>query len=98
MALLGDGQVRAYQALGFDLVELGSQPLRVGEARKLKVSVLGLPADVREAKEVERLGLTRPRAVLRSAANLPNSISRVLSGGSSKLNFASLPRRWLSNR
>src|SRR5512135_739846 len=58
-ALLGDGQMHAPPALGLDLVQLCPQPLRVGDALELKAPVPGLPANVREAKELERLRLSK---------------------------------------
>src|ERR671910_1322357 len=44
-------------ALVFDLGQLGPHPLRDGLTHQPEVPGLGLPADVREAQEVERLGL-----------------------------------------
>ena len=43
-------------------------------------------------------GLPRPRALRLPAAYRPNSISRVFSAFSSRVNFASLPRRSAQNR
>ena len=43
--------------LVFDLGQLRPHPLRDGLALQPEPSVLGLPAEVREAKKVERLGL-----------------------------------------
>src|SRR5215218_5061403 len=54
---LRDGVMPASQALVFDLGQLGSHPLRDGLTRQPEVPGLGLRADVREAQEVERLGL-----------------------------------------
>src|SRR6266545_5550794 len=47
----------ASHQLGLDLAQLRPQPLRLGDARELKASVLGLPADMREAQKPERLRL-----------------------------------------
>src|SRR6266542_5274856 len=47
----------ASHQLGLDLAQLRLQPLRLGDALELKASVAGLPADVREAQEPERLRL-----------------------------------------
>jgi hypothetical protein len=55
--LCRDGLVPTLPALVFDLGQLGPHPLRDGLTRQPEVSGLGLPADVREAQEVERLGL-----------------------------------------
>src|SRR5664279_4519019 len=53
------GIVPASHQLRFDLAELGPQPLRDREAAQPEVSGPGLPADMREAEEVERLGPTQ---------------------------------------
>ena len=63
-ALLGDGLLPASLELVPDLGKLGPHPLRDGDTLEQETSVPGLPADVREAQEIERLGL--PGATLRS--------------------------------
>ena len=82
---------------GFDLLELGPHPLRDRDPPHPEAPVPCLPADVREAEEVERLRLTPARAPVRAACR-PNSISRVLSGCSSSPNFANRSRRSARNR
>src|ERR1700682_4422607 len=47
----------APQALVFDLSQLGPHPLRAGLALQPETPVPRLPAEVREAEKVERLGL-----------------------------------------
>src|SRR5438034_102757 len=47
----------ASHQLGLDLAQLRPQPLRRGDPFELKAPVAGLPADVREAQEGERLRL-----------------------------------------
>jgi hypothetical protein len=46
--------------LGLDLVKLGPHPLLARDSLELEPSVLGLRADMREAKKVERLRLPQP--------------------------------------
>ncbi len=53
--LLGDEEVPASPKLGFHLLELDPQPLLDGDAPEPEAPVLRLPADVREAQEIERL-------------------------------------------
>jgi hypothetical protein len=89
-ALLGDGQMSASHQLGVDLAQLRPHPLRFRDPLELKAPVLGLPADMRKTQKPERLRLAESRFCRRSAANLPNSIRRLFSAASSKLNFASL--------
>jgi len=60
-ALLGYGLVLAPLELVLDLGKLGPQPLRDGDALEHEAPVPALGTDVREAEEVERLGL--PEAV-----------------------------------
>src|SRR5260370_14669575 len=61
-------------------------------------ALVALPTVVGEAQEREGLGFLSPRSFRSRAANRPNSISRVLSGCSSKPNFASRSRNSFSNR
>ena len=56
-ALFRDGLMPAPQALVFDRCQLGPHPLRDGLALQPEAPVLRLPAVVREAEKVERLGL-----------------------------------------
>ena len=51
------GPVEPETGMVFDLVELGPHPFRDGLALQPETAGLGRPAVVREAKEVERLGL-----------------------------------------
>src|SRR4249919_3879132 len=60
--LLGDGPVTAPPKLGFHLLQLRPQPLLDGDAPEPEAPVPGLPANVGEAQEVERLRL--PKAAL----------------------------------
>ena len=79
--LLGDGLMPAPPQLVLDLLELRPHPFCDRDAPQPEPPVPGLPADMREAQEIERLRLPdRPAAERRWAANRPNSISRVLSG------------------
>jgi hypothetical protein len=55
---LGDGVVPAPPEEHLDLPELGSKPLAHGQPYERETPFPRLPADVREAEEVERLGLT----------------------------------------
>src|SRR5664280_1406966 len=57
LPLLGDGEMPAPLEFIFDLMQLGPHPLRDGLALEPETPALVLPADVREAQEVERLGL-----------------------------------------
>src|SRR5215204_4922931 len=52
--LFGDGQMPTSHELVLDLLEFRPQPLRNGVAPEPEAPVLALPADVREAQEVER--------------------------------------------
>jgi hypothetical protein len=54
-ALLGDGQMAAELELFLDVGQLGPQPFRDGDAPQPEAPASPLPADVREAQEVERL-------------------------------------------
>src|SRR6266487_7043453 len=63
--LVGDGQMPAPLKLVFDLLELGLQPLRDGVTPEPETPASPLPADVREAQEVERLRL--PQSPRRSS-------------------------------
>jgi hypothetical protein len=56
-ALLGDGQMPASLELVFDLSKFGPHPFLDRGAPKPEASAPALPADVREAQEVERFGL-----------------------------------------
>ena len=56
----------------------------------------GLPAEMREAQEVERLRLPLAPPSRRSAAKRPNSIRRVFSGCSSRPNFSQRAREALA--
>ena len=56
-ALFRDGLMPALPALVFDRCQLGPHPLRDGLALQPEAPVLRLPAVVREAEKVERLGL-----------------------------------------
>src|SRR5512144_3074149 len=64
----------------------------------LKRPFLAFPQICVKPRKRNVSGFPRPRAFRRSAANLPNSISRVFSVASSRLNSASLPRRSARNR
>src|SRR6266511_1816864 len=55
--LVGDGQMPASPELGFHLLQLRPHPLLDGDAPEPETPVLGLPTDVGEAQEVERLRL-----------------------------------------
>src|SRR6266511_6268003 len=55
--LVGDGEVPASPKLGFHLLQLRPQPLFDGDAPEPEAPVPGLPTDVGEAQEVERLRL-----------------------------------------
>src|SRR6266542_1188348 len=59
-ALLRDGPMPACLELVFDLLELGPHPLGDRDAPEPEPPAPGLPADVREAQEVERLRLSEP--------------------------------------
>jgi len=56
--LLGDRQVHAPPHLSFELVQLCSQPLRIGDALEHETPLPGLLTDMREAQELERLRLS----------------------------------------
>src|SRR6266566_76197 len=87
---LRDGQMHSPDEFGLDLLQLGSHLLRTRLPLQRKaLSVPGLPADMREAEELERLRLTES-----SLLPPPNSISRVFSAFSSRPNLA---KRWLSS-
>jgi hypothetical protein len=58
--LLGDGELPAAPKLGFYLLQLCPHPLLDSDAPKPEASISGLPAQVREAQEVERLRLPQP--------------------------------------
>src|SRR5664279_5945342 len=49
----------AFEQLRLDLSELGPHPLRDREATQPEAPGPGLPAEVREPQEIERLGLTQ---------------------------------------
>ena len=66
--------------------------------RGLKCPDLVLPQICVKPTKRNVSGLPSPRALRFRAANRPNSISRVFSAFSSKLNFASLSRRSAQNR
>ncbi len=57
--LLRDGEMPASQALVFDLGQLRPHPFRDRLTRQPEPPGAGLPADVREAEEVERLRLAQ---------------------------------------
>ena len=97
--LLRDGVVHASPQLGFDLAQLRLQPLadRLPQHREASVAPL-LPADVREAEKVERLRLPLSAPLRFSAANGPNSSSRVFSGCSSSRNFRTRSASSAQNR
>ena len=97
-SLLRHGPVAAAQQLAPEGAQLHPRPLRVGDALQHEASVSRRRADMREAKEVERLRLAETPLCPCRAANRPNWISRVFSAFSSKLNFASLSRRSAQNR
>ena len=72
----------------FDLLELGPHPLAHRLSQHDELPLPGLAATVREAQEVERLRLAfAPSAAAVRFAKRPNSIRRVLSGCSSRLNL-----------
>src|SRR5918994_6843573 len=54
---LRDGIMPALPKLAVDLLQLRPQPLPHGQPQHNEASLPRLPADVREAEEVERLGL-----------------------------------------
>jgi len=77
LALLRDGRVHASSQFGFHRIEFRLQALahRLPQHREASVASLGR-ADVRESKEVERLGLTQarsPTALGRIGAELQQS-------------------------
>src|SRR5262249_52110683 len=81
LPLFGDGQMPASHQLGLDLAQLCLQPLRLGDAFELKAPVAGLPADVREAQERERLRLAEA-PLLSSLGGEPSELeqARLLGG------------------
>src|SRR6266705_2393221 len=96
--LLGDGPVTAPPKLGFHLLQLRPQPLFDGDAPEPEAPVPGLPANVGEAQELERLRF-RETAFLpvlrREAAELDKAgLFRM----QLRLNFANRFRRSLRNR
>ncbi len=64
--LFRDGQMPTAPELILDLLQLRPQPLRDGDTSQPETSLLPLRADVREAEEVECLGLAEApsRAIL----------------------------------
>src|SRR5580704_4953564 len=56
-SLVGDGQMPASDQLGLDRAEFRAHPFLVGNPLQLEAPVLRLPADVREAEELERFRL-----------------------------------------
>jgi hypothetical protein len=91
--LVGDRERAASHQFGLDLPELRGHPLLASDALEREMPVPGLRAYMREAKDSNVSGFPSTRCFRRSTANLPNSISRVLSGCSSGPNFANLSRR-----
>ncbi len=78
----------------FHLFQLSEESLSDGLAQHEELAVLpGPSADVREPKKLNVSGLPSPRRFRFSAAKRPNSISRVLSGCSSRPNFRSRSRQ-----
>src|ERR1035437_3321124 len=65
-ALLGDGQMPAAPELVIDLLELGPHPFSDRDAPEPELPAPALPADVREAQEIERLRL--PQTACRPGA------------------------------
>src|ERR1700676_2449481 len=57
LPLFGDGQMPAPLELVVDLSQLRPQPFRDGDTLEPELPALALPADVREAQEIERLRL-----------------------------------------
>src|SRR5918993_4181970 len=60
LALFGDRQMPAALQLVVDLVKLGPHPFLDRDAPQPELSAPALPADVREAQEIERFGLAEP--------------------------------------
>ena len=85
LSLLWDGPVTALHEQGVHLTQLGRHSLRDRLAPQREPPRSRLPAHVREAEEVERLGEAEPRRLRFWAANRPNSIRRVFSAFSSRL-------------
>jgi hypothetical protein len=88
LARLRNGIVHTSSQFGFHLPQLCLQPFanRLPQHREVTVAPL-LPADMREAEEVERLRFPSPRPLRCCSANGPNSRRRVFSGCSSRPNF-----------
>ena len=98
-SLVGDWVVLASAQLGLDLAELGPHPLLADEAPEHEPSGAFVDTRVREAEELERLGLAEPARLSISGGESPElSISRVFSGCRSRPNFANLSRRSARNR
>ena len=62
-ALLGDGHMSAVLELVVDLSKLGPHPFEIVMRRSRNCPPLPLPADVREAQVIERLGLPEATAL-----------------------------------
>jgi len=93
-----DGILQASPQVHFDRLQLGLHPFPQSLPKHDKLPFPGRVAHVQDPRKAKLSGLPSPRRCRFSAAYRPNSISRVLSSCSLRLNFSNRSRSSLQNR
>jgi len=97
LPLFGDRVMASPFEFVLDLVQLAAHPFGDRDPLSMNRPFLVFEQQCLKPRKSNVSGLPRPRLARLRAANRPNSISRVLSDASSRLNFASLSRRSARN-